>query len=114
MQALDDDSQPRTGAAATSAGDRGRALFARMGCGTCHTLAAANASGRIGPDLDSALAGYDAPSLRAKIVNPGGTSDGGMNLMPDDFGERMSARQLSELVAFLLASRGARASPSAE
>ena len=75
----------------------GRAVFARMGCGGCHALAAANANGRIGPSLDQALTGYDARALREKIVNPGS------NVMPADFGERMNARELGALVTFLLA-----------
>lgn len=35
----------------TASGARGRAVFARN-CSTCHTLAAANAVGRVGPNLD--------------------------------------------------------------
>ena len=35
--------------------DSGRAIFARMGCGSCHTLAAAGSKGQFGPDLDSRL-----------------------------------------------------------
>lgn len=117
VQALDEDPAGPAGGAtapAMSAVDRGRTLFARMGCGTCHSLASANAVGQIGPDLDKALEAYDAEALRAKIVDPGRTSVEEMPVMPGDFGERMNTRELSELVAFLLASRGATASPSAE
>jgi mono/diheme cytochrome c family protein len=32
----------------------GRAVFADAGCGDCHTLADAGATGRVGPNLDSA------------------------------------------------------------
>jgi mono/diheme cytochrome c family protein len=35
----------------TASGERGRAIFARN-CSTCHTLRAANAVGRVGPNLD--------------------------------------------------------------
>ena len=31
----------------------GRAVFARMGCGSCHTLATAGSTAGMGPDLDS-------------------------------------------------------------
>ena len=34
----------------------GQAVFARMGCGGCHTLAAASAHGEIGPELDALVA----------------------------------------------------------
>jgi mono/diheme cytochrome c family protein len=32
----------------------GKAIFASAGCATCHTLAAANATGTVGPNLDDA------------------------------------------------------------
>src|SRR5207248_3516824 len=33
----------------------GKQVFAQNGCGGCHTLAAAGASGKVGPDLDNVL-----------------------------------------------------------
>jgi mono/diheme cytochrome c family protein len=90
---------PRAVAAAPSAG---RAVFARMGCGSCHTLKAAGSRGVIGPSLDDALAHHGATSLKAKITRPGpGT------VMPQDFARRMSATELAGLVDFLLAARTA-------
>ncbi len=82
----------------------GRAVFARMGCGGCHRFAAGGGGDRqLGPDLDRALAGYDAVSLRAKIVDPyAGAKPRYFVSMPQDFGRRMSARELDALVAFLL------------
>jgi hypothetical protein len=74
-----------------------------MGCGGCHRLAAGGGSGQIGPALDRLLPNYDAPSLRAKIVDPypaGDPTD--FSAMPQDFGRRMSAGELDALVAFLL------------
>lgn len=38
----------------TSAQEHGRKVFARN-CSTCHTLAAANGVGRVGPDLDAII-----------------------------------------------------------
>lgn len=79
-------------------------MFARMDCGGCHRLAAGGGEGRIGPDLDALLPAYDAASLRAKIVDPYPAGDPvDFSAMPDDFGRRMSATQLDQLVAFLLA-----------
>jgi mono/diheme cytochrome c family protein len=102
--------EPRDGAAVTSplaAGPRavaeGRGVFARFGCGTCHTLSAARARGGIGPNLDRALPGYDRDSLTAKILAP--YADGpptGFAVMPSDFGDRMTDRELDALVSFLL------------
>jgi mono/diheme cytochrome c family protein len=37
----------------------GKAIFASAGCATCHTLAAAGATGTIGPNLDEAKPSVD-------------------------------------------------------
>ena len=77
----------------------GLAVFARMGCGGCHTLAAANATGQIGPDLDNELQDHTRESLVARISSPPpGT-------MPTDFTDRMTDAELDALVDFLLAAR---------
>jgi len=78
----------------------GRLVFAEMGCGSCHRLAAAGSSGPIGPSLDDALPHHTRASLLAKIRDPGTGS-----VMPGDFARRMSPAQLQALVAFLLATR---------
>jgi mono/diheme cytochrome c family protein len=101
--ATDDDGGRRpvtAGAPAAVEGESasGRDLFARMGCGSCHRLAAAGSTGEFGPDLDVQLAGHTRESLKAKILSPGG-------MMPANFGERMNAAELSALVEFLLAAR---------
>lgn len=92
---------PLTAAGPTA--NPGRALFVRMGCGSCHMLAAGAGIGSIGPDLDVLLPNYDAASLRAKIVNPypAGAPQEYM-AMPRDFGRRMNAREVDQLVDFLL------------
>jgi len=79
---------------------RGRLVFAQMGCGSCHRLAAAGSQGPIAPDLDDRLAAHTRASLRAKITDPGPSS-----MMPGDFARRMSAGDLRALVDFLLAQR---------
>jgi mono/diheme cytochrome c family protein len=50
----------------------GERVFARAGCGTCHTLGAAGSSGRIGPSLDRRRVGSEKV---AEQVREGG---GGM------------------------------------
>ena len=86
-----------------SAPEAGRAVFARMGCGSCHRLAAGGGDGQVGPDLDTLLPGYTATALRAKIVDPYPAGDPTyFSAMPQDFGSRMSATELDALVAFLL------------
>jgi mono/diheme cytochrome c family protein len=94
---------PAAPPAASAARGDGRAVFVRMGCGSCHTLAAAGSRGEIGPDLDTRLAAHTRESLIAKIVSPGSYS-----VMPDNFGERMSDAELAALVDFLLEARRAR------
>ncbi|HMJ95407.1 MAG TPA: c-type cytochrome [Thermoleophilaceae bacterium] len=83
--------------------DFGRAVFARMGCGSCHALAAAGSHGTIGPNLDARLKHHTRESLVAQITAP--ASSGGFTAMPTDFGSRMNAHELDELVRFLLAAR---------
>lgn len=79
---------------------RGRAVFASVGCGGCHRLAAAGSTGQIGPPLDQVLPNHTAASIRAQITDPRGSG-----VMPADFARRMSPRELDALIAFLLASR---------
>jgi len=82
----------------------GRALFARMGCGSCHQLAAGAGVASVGPNLDEVLPTYTAAMLRAKIVDPypAGASES-FAQMPTDYGSRMSDEDLDALVGFLRA-----------
>jgi cytochrome c2 len=88
----------------------GKAVFASSGCGACHTLAAAGATGTIGPNLDNlttyaqkanqALAAF----TRAAIVTPPAAyvpPPFPTNVMPATFGQSLKPQQLADLVAFL-------------
>ncbi len=101
---LDGGEEPTRPASAAPAASPGRAVFARMGCGSCHRLAVAGARGGQAPDLDARLPVYTAATLRAKIVDPGAGSPT-PGAMPDDFDERMTEAELDALVAFLLEAR---------
>lgn len=94
------DADRRAGDAGWS--DEGRRVFASMGCGSCHQLATAGSTGRIGPDLDELLAGHDRESLIRSIVD---APDRALTVMPDDYSKRMTDAELDALVSFLLASR---------
>ena len=59
--------QPSAGAPARS----GKQIFTAEGCGSCHTLAAAGASGSSGPDLDEVAP--DAATVAAKVKSGGGS-----------------------------------------
>jgi mono/diheme cytochrome c family protein len=81
----------------------GRAVFESQGCGGCHTFEPAGTNGTVGPDLDQALQGKDAAFTRQSIVSPNAEITQGFqpNIMPQDFGQKLSDTQLNNLVAFL-------------
>ena len=100
---------PRSATAAAATGartehDSGRAIFVRMGCGSCHTLAAAGSKGQIGPNLDGRLSQHTRASLIARITAAPSEADS-FSAMPTNFGSRMNASELDSLVRFLLAAR---------
>lgn len=81
----------------------GKQLFAAQGCGSCHTLKAAGSSATVGPDLDKALKGKTPELIRESIVNPNAVIAAGYppNVMPQDFGTKLSTTQLADLITFL-------------
>jgi mono/diheme cytochrome c family protein len=81
----------------------GKQVFAGAGCGSCHTLKAAGSTGTVGPDLDKALKGKTPEFIRESIVNPNAEITPGFppNVMPGDFGTKLSTTQLADLIAFL-------------
>jgi mono/diheme cytochrome c family protein len=87
---------------------RGRALFASHGCGACHTIASANAGGKLGPELDAVLAGESASAIAKQITDPPQPlppfQDG---LMPRDFGTRLPSADIQSLATFIAAAASA-------
>ena len=82
----------------------GREVFAEMGCGSCHGLAAAGSTGTFGPNLDERLPMHTRASLVSRIMaRPGAVEDFGG--MPTNFRTRLTRAQLKQLVDFLLAAR---------
>lgn len=55
---------------APAKGPDGAQVFASAGCASCHTLAAANASGNVGPNLDDLQP--SAETVRSQVENGGG------------------------------------------
>jgi cytochrome c oxidase subunit 2 len=84
----------------------GEQIFTAQGCGSCHTLAAAGASGTVGPDLGK-LEGADAAFVRESIVDPSAEVEQGYpdGVMPADFGDKLSPEELDALVKYLLESQ---------
>ncbi len=110
-------SSPSSGAASSTSAAAGKAVFTGdAGCSGCHTLAAANATGTVGPNLDARLRA-DCASAASKPIRgttlqkcietaitkpyaylPSGYSAG---IMPSNFGQRLTSDQIQALVNFL-------------
>jgi hypothetical protein len=88
---------------------QGKTLFSSNGCSGCHTLAAAGATGTIGPDLDKQLVS-DAQAagmpldqfVKESIVNPDAYIAKGFSkgVMPTSFGS-LSPNDIDALVALI-------------
>jgi hypothetical protein len=84
-------------------------VFQQNGCGGCHTLKAAAASGHVGPDLDKlaqyakqAKRGPLAAFIKESIVNPGAYLQPGFpDAMPHIYGGQIPADKLDQLVQYL-------------
>jgi mono/diheme cytochrome c family protein len=87
------------------AGGPGAQVFANNGCGGCHTFAAAESGGVTGPDLDEALApDDDAAKIEEMIVDPNAEIVKGYpaNVMPQNFEQLLSPKELEDLVQYLI------------
>jgi mono/diheme cytochrome c family protein len=84
-------------------GGPGAQVFASNGCGGCHTLAAAGSGGTTGPNLDEVLPGQTEAMIHESIVDPNATIAKGYpaNVMPPNFAQTISAKELEELVEYL-------------
>jgi len=102
-------SSPATSGGGTSGGGAaGQVVWDANGCGSCHTLAAAGATGAVGPNLDTALAtdAGDIPLpdfVMESIVDPEKAIATGFSggIMPATFGS-LSQTDLDNLVALIL------------
>ena len=80
------------------AASKGKATFVSK-CGSCHTLAAAKATGTIGPNLDSLKPDYQAAT--AQVTNGG-------SVMPA-FKSQLSPQQIADVAAYVVDSTGGKA-----
>jgi len=74
----------------------GAGVFKSAGCGSCHTMKAAGASGQIGPNLDSVRPDFE--TARAKVAGGGGG-------MPS-FSGQLSSEQIRDVAAFIAKNAG--------
>ena len=81
---------------ASPAAAPGAAVFTSAGCAGCHTLAAARATGAIGPNLDERR---PQAAVVEAIVTAGGGS------MPS-FRDRLSAEEITAVAEFVATSAG--------
>jgi sulfur oxidation c-type cytochrome SoxX len=85
----------------------GEQIFTAAGCGACHTLAKANATGTVGPSLDdlAAAAGNGSPEdyVRESVLDPDAEVAQGFQpgVMPSYEG-RLTDEQIQALVEYLL------------
>jgi len=89
-------------------GGPGAQVFANKGCGGCHTLAEAKTGGSVGPNLDEVLSGQSAAMIHEDIVAPNDEIAKGFppNVMPSDYEEELSSKELEDLVQYLVESTG--------
>jgi cytochrome c oxidase subunit II len=93
----------------STGGPPGLAVFQQNGCGGCHTFKPANATAKVGPDLDDLAASAQKANrgsltqfIHESIVNPGAyIAPGYQNQMPPNFGTQIPADQLNQLVQYL-------------
>jgi cytochrome c oxidase subunit 2 len=96
----------------TSPSAAGLSVFNANGCSSCHTLSAANATGKVGPDLDNLIAYAKKANqpleafVHQSIVDPNAYIQPGYpkNVMPGTFGQSLTKSQLDAVVSFLVQS----------
>ena len=76
--------------------EAGKAVFAEAGCGSCHTLAAAGATGNIGPNFDDLHPDHDL------VVT---TVTNGKGAMPP-FKGQLSEEQIQNVAAYVSSAAG--------
>ena len=74
----------------------GAALFQKAGCISCHTLAAAHATGTVGPNLDQVKPNYQLATARVTL---------GKGVMPS-FKSQLSDQQIADVAAYVVKSTG--------
>ena len=74
----------------------GKKVFETAGCKSCHTLAAAGATGTVGPNLDQAKPDYKRATTRVTF---------GKGVMPS-FKSQLTEQQIANVAAFVVKATG--------
>src|SRR6476646_3941102 len=82
-----------------------------IGCGSCHTMKAAGATGTIGPNLDKELTADPASATRESVVDPNKEIVPGYsaNVMPTNYGTALTKQELDALVNYIYHSTNTKA-----
>ena len=76
----------------------GAGIFAKAGCGGCHTLAAAHATGTVGPNFDTVSPKPDFRLATARVTL-------GKGVMPS-FKGQLTDQQIADVAAYVVKSTG--------
>jgi mono/diheme cytochrome c family protein len=76
----------------------GAAIFGKAGCAGCHTLAAAHATGTVGPNLDTVSPKPDFRLATARVTL-------GKGVMPS-FKGQLTDQQIADVAAYVVKSTG--------
>lgn len=76
----------------------GAKIFSSAGCTGCHTLAAAHATGTVGPNLDTVSPKPDYRLVTARVTN-------GKGVMPG-FKGQLTDQQIADVAAFVVKATG--------
>ena len=74
----------------------GKKIFQSSGCGSCHTLADAGATGTIGPNLDEKKPSYRRATARVTL---------GKSPMPS-FKGQLTAQQIADVASYVVTATG--------
>lgn len=103
--------EAEAGAEAEDGSSSGAQIFTSIGCGSCHTLAAAGSTGEVGPNLNEFLApDDDTKGVEVMIVEPNSELAEGYpaNVMPQDYGQTLSGTEVHQLAEYLVESTPAK------
>lgn len=80
-----------------AAAENAEMAITKYGCQACHTLLGANSP--LGPSLEDVGERLDKQQIQQSIIEPGAViAEGFSNIMPADFAERMTVKELNMIV----------------